>query len=71
MALQLVLRISRTLAGAEIDKIIWDMEAQRALAIEHKRRKDWREREQSANAFAASRSHADAASPQFAPVRVP
>ena len=35
----------RTLDGAEIDKIIWDVEAGKALAIEHRRRKDWRKRE--------------------------
>jgi hypothetical protein len=34
IVLSTVLRIKRTLDGAEIDKIIWDIEAREALAIE-------------------------------------
>ncbi|WMT79656.1 hypothetical protein [Bradyrhizobium sp. Ash2021] len=41
-ALSIVLRIKRTLDGAEIDKIIWDVQARKALAAEHARRRDWR-----------------------------
>jgi len=33
-----VLRIKRTLDGAEIDKIIADVQARKTLAIEHRRR---------------------------------
>jgi hypothetical protein len=40
-----VLRIKRTLDGAEIDKIVADVAARKAMAIEHRRRADWRERE--------------------------
>jgi hypothetical protein len=32
MVLSTVMRIKRTLDGAEIDKIIWDVEARKALA---------------------------------------
>jgi uncharacterized protein (DUF1778 family) len=35
------LRIKRTLDGAEIDKIISDLQARKALAIEGERRKRW------------------------------
>ncbi|WP_187435093.1 hypothetical protein [Bradyrhizobium cytisi] len=59
MTLQLVLRIKRTLAGAEIDKVIWDMEAQKALALERERRTEWRKRELTANRFRAERGHAN------------
>jgi hypothetical protein len=34
IVLSTVLRIKRTLDGAEIDKIIWDIEAREALTIE-------------------------------------
>ena len=40
--LSTVLRIRRTLDGTEIDQIIWDMEARKALAIEKRRRAEWR-----------------------------
>jgi hypothetical protein len=40
-----VLRIKRTLDGAEIDKIISDVQARKALAIEHRRRADGQKRE--------------------------
>ncbi|CCE00661.1 hypothetical protein [Bradyrhizobium sp. STM 3809] len=48
MALSVVLRIKRTLSGAEIDKIISDVQARMALVSEHRRRADWRQREISA-----------------------
>ena len=35
MVPSIVLRIKRTLDAAEIDKIIWDVEARKALAAEH------------------------------------
>ncbi|QHP74373.1 hypothetical protein EI171_35660 [Bradyrhizobium sp. LCT2] len=61
MTLQLVLRIKRTLDGAEIDKIIWDMEARKALAKELKRRADWRNAELAAARFQAKCDPLDAA----------
>lgn len=51
MTLSIVLRIKRTLDGVEIDKIISDVQAREALAIEHHRRADWRKRVSSANCF--------------------
>jgi hypothetical protein len=45
IALSVVLRIARTLDGAEIDSIISDVEARKAVAVEHRRRADWRKRE--------------------------
>lgn len=53
IALSLVLRIKRTLDGAEIDKIIWDVETRKALAIEHRRRAEWRKAEVEAERFRA------------------
>ncbi|WP_050421454.1 hypothetical protein [Bradyrhizobium tropiciagri] len=53
IALSVVLRIKRTLDGAEIDQIIRDMEARKALAVEHRRRVEWRERELAAGRFRA------------------
>jgi hypothetical protein len=53
IALSVVLRIARTLDGAEIDKLISDVQARKALAIEHHRRADWRKRVSSANSFQA------------------
>jgi hypothetical protein len=41
MTLSIVLRIKRTLDGAEIDKIISDVQARKAVAIEGQRRKRW------------------------------
>jgi hypothetical protein len=55
-----VLRIKRTLDGAEIDKIIADVQARKAMAIEHRRRADWRGRELAANGFQAKCGHASA-----------
>jgi hypothetical protein len=40
MVLSIVLRIKRTLDAAEMDRIIWDVETRKALAIEHRRRTD-------------------------------
>jgi hypothetical protein len=40
-----VLQIKRTLNGAEIDKIIADVQARKAMAIEHRRRAVWRKQE--------------------------
>jgi hypothetical protein len=51
MVLSIVLRIKRTLEGPEIDEIISDAEARKAMAVEHSRRADWRAREMSARAF--------------------
>jgi len=51
MALSVLLRIRRTLNGAEIDKIIWDFEAHKALAIERHRRAQWDRIVKSAAAF--------------------
>ena len=41
MALSIVLRIKRTLNGAEIDELISDVQARKAQAAEHRRRKEW------------------------------
>lgn len=51
IVVSIVLRMKRTLDGAEIDKIIWDMQARRASALERYRREDWRKRELSAAKF--------------------
>jgi hypothetical protein len=53
IVLSTVLRIKRTLDGAEIDKIIWDVEARKALAMERQRRADWRKCELAASRFRA------------------
>ena len=55
--LNTVLRIDRTLGGAEIDKLIADLDAVKALAIEHRRRNEWRQRELSASCFRAECDH--------------
>jgi hypothetical protein len=71
IALSVVLRIARTLDGVEIDKLIADVQARKALAIEHHRRADWRKRELSANVFEAACHHVnDASMPHLAPDRV-
>lgn len=58
MVLSTVMRIKRTLDGAEIDKIIWDVETRQALALERARRADCKSRELSARAFLADlKSH--------------
>ena len=60
--LSTVLRIKRALDGAEIDKIISDLQAGKALAIEHRRRADWRKREMATKSFLTENGHADSAS---------
>lgn len=54
IVLSTVLRIKRTLDGAEIDRIIWDVETRKALGAEHRRRAEWREAELAADRFRAS-----------------
>jgi hypothetical protein len=61
-----VLRIKRTRDGAEIDEIIADVEARKAMAIEHWRRDAWRKRELAASSFLAECVRAGAA-PQPCP----
>jgi hypothetical protein len=41
MVLSIVLRIKRTLDGPELDRIISDVQARKALALERARRKQW------------------------------
>ncbi|WGR70190.1 MULTISPECIES: hypothetical protein [unclassified Bradyrhizobium] len=53
IVLSTVLRIKRTLSGAEIDEIIRGLEAQKALATEHRRRAEWKRCEQAADWFRA------------------
>ena len=65
--LNTVLRIDRTLDGAEIDKLIADLDAVKALAIEHRRRAHWRQREPLAGSFAAEFDHAGDASAPHGP----
>ncbi|UPK35559.1 hypothetical protein IVB18_47780 [Bradyrhizobium sp. 186] len=71
IVLSTVLRIKRTLDAAEIDKIIWDVETRKALAVEHRRRADWRKAEVEAERFRAQCVHIGAATvPRSAPDRV-
>jgi hypothetical protein len=63
MTLSIVLRIKRTLDSDEIDKIIADLQARKAQAIEHRRRADWRKRELAAASFQPECLHPHAASP--------
>ena len=51
MTLSIVLRIKRTLDGAEIDKLISDVQARKALAVERVRRKRWQHVIENAAAF--------------------
>ena len=53
MALSIVLRIKRTLNGAEIDELISDVQTRKARAIELARRADCKRRELSARTFLA------------------
>jgi hypothetical protein len=72
IVLSTVLRIKRTLDGAEIDKIISDVQAGKALAQERRRRADWRKCELAASRFRAEFDNRDAASlPHLAPDQVP
>ncbi|WP_456659561.1 hypothetical protein [Bradyrhizobium sp. JR3.5] len=54
MALSVVLRIKRTLDGAEIDQIIRDVETRKALAAEHARRRQWQRAIENADTFRAT-----------------
>jgi hypothetical protein len=72
IALSVVLRIARTLDGAEIDKLIADVQTRKALAAEHRRRADWRKRELAANSYQAECDDPVAARlPYLAPDQVP
>jgi hypothetical protein len=51
MVLFTVLRIKRTLDGAEIDELISDIQTRKALAAEHRRRKEWQRVNENAAAF--------------------
>lgn len=53
MVLSTVLRIKRTLDGREIDEIISDVVTRKAMAIERKRRAQWRKSELAAAHFRA------------------
>jgi len=71
MTLSIVLRIKRTLDSDKIDKIIADLQARKAQAIEHRRRADWRKRELAAASFQPECLHPDTASPShLAPDRL-
>jgi hypothetical protein len=61
MVLSTLLRIKRTLDGAEIDKIIWEFEAHKALAVERRRRAEWRKVEFAAKLFRAECDHTSVA----------
>lgn len=68
IVLSTVLRVRRTLDGAEIDRIIWDVETRKALAMEQRRRAEWRKGELAAERFRAACDHPDAAAvPRSAP----
>ena len=51
MVLSIVLRIKRTLDGGEIDSLVSDLQARKALATEHLRRKQWERTVESAAEF--------------------
>jgi hypothetical protein len=51
MTLSIVLRIKRTLDGGEIDKIISDLQARKAVAVERVHRKRWQKVIENAAAF--------------------
>lgn len=59
IVLAAILRIKRTLDGAEIDEIIRGLEAQKALAAEHRRRTEWKRGELAADWFRAQCDHID------------
>ncbi|KJC60478.1 hypothetical protein UP10_12755 [Bradyrhizobium sp. LTSPM299] len=61
IALSTVLRITRTLAGPEIDEIIEGVVARKALAMERQRRAAWRKRELAASGFGAEWDYLDCA----------
>ncbi|MBR1302162.1 hypothetical protein [Bradyrhizobium sp. AUGA SZCCT0042] len=68
IALSTVLRIKRTLDGREIDQIILFVETRKALAIEQKRRADWRKSELAAARFRAQCEPLDAGRSRLAQV---
>lgn len=71
IALSTVLGTKRTLNGREIDKIIWDVETRKAMAMERQRRAEWRKAEVAGERFRAQCVHiAAAAVPRSAPDRV-
>ncbi|MCW1997005.1 zinc metalloprotease [Bradyrhizobium diazoefficiens] len=71
MALSIVLKIRRTLTGAEIDDVIATTVAGLRLAAERRRRAEWRKGELAAKRFRATCDHADtAALPRSAPDRM-
>jgi hypothetical protein len=57
IALSIVLRIKRTLNSVEIDNLISDVQARKALAVESRRRADWRKRELAAIGFETACDH--------------
>jgi hypothetical protein len=57
VVLSTVLRIKRTLDAVEIDKLISDLEARKALAVERRRRKRWQDVIENAATFYAQRLH--------------
>lgn len=57
IVLATILRIKRTLDGAEIDEIIRGLEAQKALEAEHRRRSEWKRCEEAADWFRAQCDH--------------
>lgn len=71
MALSIVLKIRRTLTGAEIDDVIATTVAGLQLAAERQRRAEWRKGELAAERFRAGCHHVNAeALPRSAPDRV-
>jgi hypothetical protein len=54
IVLSTVLRIKRTLDGAEIDEIISNVWTRNALAMERQLRADWRKQKLSARSFQAA-----------------
>ncbi|MFK4581081.1 hypothetical protein [Bradyrhizobium ottawaense] len=58
IVLSTVLRIKRTLDGSEIDEIISDVVTRKAMAIERRRRAEWRKSELVAERFRAACDHA-------------
>jgi hypothetical protein len=70
IALSIVLKIRRTLTGAEIDDVIATVLAGFELALEQRRRADWQNRSLSARNFAAEHRHSDNAAAPY-PVHDP
>jgi len=55
MALSTVLGIKQTLSGVEIDDLISELQTRKALAAEHRRRKEWQSVLESAANFKPER----------------